>query len=376
MKIVYLCEFSAGADGVWNRIYNIAKYLAKKYDVYVLSSNIIKGIEKEAKPFEIIDNIKIYRFPAYLRIGENTLFWKFERKVKELKPDIIHAHVFRHPHSTFAPQISNRINANCFLTTHAPFVEKRLRTKILNIAVTLYDKFLAKKILNSYRKVIAITKWEIPLLLRLGCKRSKISYIPNGFPKEFLKEKIKFSNKKIRTIIFLGRIAPIKNLELLLESFKNILDKGYKAKLKVVGPIEKGYELSFLRLIKKLKLNKKIELVGAIYDLKKKISILRNADIFVLPSRREASPISLLEAMASGLVVISSNTLGAREFLEEGKNGFIFNNADELTEKLIYCIENYSKLKSIKNEARKSVKSLNWDKISRIEEKLYLNLNA
>jgi len=38
---------------------------------------------------------------------------------------------------------------------------------------------------NKFDKVITISKWEIPFLLRLGCKREKIVHIPNSIPEEF-----------------------------------------------------------------------------------------------------------------------------------------------------------------------------------------------
>ncbi len=373
MKIVYLCQFSTGACGVWNRVYNIAKELAKKHEVYVLSSNITKGTEEKAKPYEEIDGIKIYRFPIYFRLGENALFWHYEKKLKEIKPDIINAHVYRHPHATTAPNIAKKIGAKCFLTTHAPFVEKELRSTILNIAVSLYDKFLGKKVLNSYNKILAISKWEVPFLLKLGCQKQKIIYSPNGFPNEYLKPKIKYSRRKQKTIIFLGRIAPVKNLELLLWVFKKLLDKKYNVKLKIIGPIEKGYELAFLSTIKKLKLNKKAELPGPIYDLQKKIKVLQESDIFVLPSKREASPLALIEAMALGLLVVSSETWGGKEFIRDTKNGFLFSNKEEFLRKLEYCLKNPNKLKKIKQEARKSVSKLSWENLAKKEERLYTN---
>lgn len=372
MKIVYLCQFSAGGCGVWNRVYNIAKHLAKKHKVYVLSSNITKGTEQKAKPYEEVDGIKIYRFPVYFRLGENALFWNFEKKLIQINPGIINTHVYRHPHSTIAPKIARKLGAKCFLTTHAPFVEKELRSFTLNLAVNLYDKFLAKRILNSYNKILAITKWEIPILHKLGCKKDKIVYSPNGFPEEFLKQKIKHSNRA-KTIVFLGRIAPIKNLEILLQAFKILLDKKYKVKLRLVGQIEKGYEFSIIKTIKELKLDKNVELPGPIYDIKKKIKILQNSDIFVLPSKREASPLALIEAMALGLLVVSSETQGGKEFVIDGKNGFRYKDKQELVEKLEYCIQNYAGIKKIKQEARKSVSKLNWKDLARKEERLYTN---
>ena len=378
MKIVYLCEFSAGVDGVWNRVYNIAKHLAKRHEVFVFSSDIIKGSEGKAPEFEIKDGIKIYRFPVYFRLGENALWWNYEPKLLEIRPDIVHAHVFRHPHSTSAPKVARKVEARVFLTTHAPFVEHELRSKILNFAVSLYDQILARKVLNSYEKVIAIARWEIPKLLALACKKEKIVHIPNGIPEEFLNHTPKFLSKKKKTVLFLGRIAPIKNVELLLHGFKNFLDargeldrNGGGVRLRLIGQMEKRFDSIILGLIKKLDLEGHVELPGPIYDLKKKILEVEKADIFVLTSKREASPQALIEAMSLGKIVLSSNTAGAREFIRDGENGFIFKDQEEFENKLRYVIGNYSKLSKISKSARESVSKLTWGRLAEEEEKLY-----
>lgn len=372
MRIAYLCEFSAGIDGVWNRVYNIAKQLAKRHEVFVLSSDIVKGSESKAPEFEEKDGIKIHRFPITFRLGENALWWSYEKKLRELRPDIVHAHVFRHPHSTSAPRIARKIGARAFLTTHAPFVEHELRSTVLNLAVSLYDKVLARKVLNSYEKVIAIARWEIPILeSSFGCKKEKIVYIPNGIPEEFLSHKPKSHNRKRKTMLFFGRIAPIKNIELLLHAFKEILGRGYDARLKLVGQMESGYDATIADLIKKLDIGARVDLPGPVYDLKKKISEIEKSDIFVLPSKREASPQALIEAMALGKIALSSNTAGGREFIRDGENGFLFKDRKELVNKLEHIIRNYSKLKKLSLRARKSVSALTWRNLARKEEQIY-----
>ena len=357
MKIAILCPYTyPSACGVWNRVYNISKELIKRgYDVYVFSSNIIKGTNKKSPSYEVYKGIKIYRFPVRLKLG-NALFFNFKRKLLKLKPDIIHTHVYRHPHSTIAVKLARKLGAKCFLTTHAPFVDKNLRSLLLNLFVWFYDKFLGEKILNSYDKVIAISKWEIPYLLRLGCKKEKIIHIYNGIPKEVLK--IPIINRKPKTVLYLGRISPIKNLELILR----IADKFKDLNFKLVGPIEKGYNF---------KSNlKNVDIVNKTYNLKDEINYLRSSDIFILPSKREAIPIVLLEAMGAGKLVISSYTKGGRELINKDR-GFLFENEESLIKKLNYVIKNYKNLIKIRRNARKFAENLSWDKICKKLERLY-----
>lgn len=381
MKILEICEFSEGICGVWQRVKQEASELVKRgHEVYVFSSNITKGTNEEAKSYDEIEGIKIYRFPIKFRVGENALFWNFEKKALALQPDIIIAHVYRHPHTNIALKIAKKLKkqgkkCKVFLVTHAPFVESKLRNFKLRIAVKLYDFFYSKN-LNRFDKVIAITKWEIPFLLKLGCKKEKIVYIPNFIPEEFFKVKPKkFEGKKI---IFLGRVSPIKNLETLLKALKIVSEKR-KILLEIVGPVEGQYGAFLIKLIKQLDLNegkKLVRFTPPIYDLKKKIEKLNEADIFVLPSKREAMPQSLIEAMSLEKIVISSRTLGSKEIIQDGKNGFLFEieNEKELAEKILFCLnkKNKEEIEKIRKKARKKAEEFSMSKIIKKLENLFL----
>ena len=120
--------------------------------------------------------------------------------------------------------------------------------------------------------------------------------------------------------MFLGRIAPVKNLETLIVAFKKLNNP--KLKLEIIGPIEKGYErIKYLG-------SQNIIFSKPIYNMNEKIQRLQEADIFVLPSKREAMPQSLIEAMALGKIVIASDTFGAKDLISPGKNGFLFKIGD------------------------------------------------
>src|SRR3989344_4059371 len=187
MRILEITAFSAGICGVWTRVLSEASLLAKKHDVYVFSSNILrgKGSLETAKLHEKINNVKIYRFPTYGHFGQNTFFWNYKQEALKLKPDLIITHAYRQYYSTLALKIARKLKIPCFLVTHAPFLDKKLRNWQLNLAVFLYDNLIGKRILNKYDKIIAITQWEIPYLLNLGARKEKICYIPNGIPDEF-----------------------------------------------------------------------------------------------------------------------------------------------------------------------------------------------
>ncbi len=359
MKILELCPFSAGICGVWIRVKQEAEQLARKgHDVYVFSSNIEKGTNKIAKEKEVVGEIKIRRFKSRQDfiskfISRNVIYFDFEKELIKLKPSRVITHLF-HPHSFKVLKICQKLKIPCYIVPHAPFEVKR--NSILSILTKTYYFFKVKPKINQFTKIISITKWEQQHLKKLGALKEKIEYIPNGIPDKFFKQTIKPPHN--RKILFLGRIAPIKNLEIPIEIINH-----YEKNLffEIIGPIENGYEK-----IKKYS-SGKIKFLNPIYDLDKKIKKLQEADIFVLPSKREAMPQALIEAMALGKIVISSNTLGAKEIIKNKENGFLFKVGDKndfkKTLDYVFSLSNKELVKIQKN-ARKSVEIFKWSKLS------------
>lgn len=353
-KIAFTCIYShPSICGVWSRVYNLSKELISRgYEVHVFSTNIIKGTQNHSPNYEEYEGIKIHRFKPWLELGANVKFWNFKKELKKIHPDLIISEVYRHPHTKQALSIAKKLKIPIFLTTHAPFVEKSLRSRTSNIIVSVFDN-LFQKYINKFTRIISIAKWEYPYLKKLGIDEKKLVYIPNPIPNEFF-ENILLNHKRAnqrftqqgrakRTpqILFFGRISRIKNIESLIKATKILKNKEIKFKINIIGPAEQEYLEKLKQLINKLKLDKEIEFKPPIFDIKKKIETYDEHDIFVLPSWREAMPVSLLEAGARGLTLVSSKTLGALETIEDKKTGYLFqiNNEKEFAEKIIEAIK-------------------------------------
>jgi L-malate glycosyltransferase len=363
MKILELTNYSAGICGVWQRVKQESEFLSKKgYNVMIFSSNFIKGKDKIASEFDETGNIRIRRFTAKKLGGESFMRWDFEKEALKYKPDIIIAHSYRHLHTKKALKIAKKLGAKVFLVTHAPFDRSSTRSFISKIIVKAYDIFIGKRILNKFDKIIVITKWEISYFLKLGCKKEKIIYIPNGISEEFLKQK---KSKEQNKILFLGRISPIKNLETLILAMKFIKDR--KIILEIVGPAERDYFIKLKKLIKEKKLSKRIKFSEPIYNLKNKIKKIDSCKIFALPSKSEGMPQSLIEAMVREKMVISSNNLGAKDLIINEENGYLFDigNEKQLAKKIDFAL--YKPHFKIKKKAKKSVEKFS---INNLIEKL------
>lgn len=350
-KILEICPYSEGICGVYQRVKQESEELKKRgYDVTIFSSNITKGTNKITKSQDKYKSINIQRFKAKKIIGESFMNWNFKTELIKLNPQIIIVHNYRHLHTTkvlrYIKTLKNK--PKIFLVTHAPFVEKNTTRKWYeDILVTLYDKTIGKKTINKFDKIITISEWELPILKKIGTKTEKIKQVPNMIPNDFFKIKKTDKKNKIFEILFLGRIAPVKNLETIFYAIKEL-----SVHLTIIGTAEKEYKKKLDGIIKKEKI-KNITFKAPIYNLKDKINAFDSCDLFILPSIREAFPQSLIEAMARGKIVVSSNTNGAKEIIQNKINGFLFK------------IKNYKELKQIINEIRTKLNKKEKEKIKK-----------
>lgn len=370
MKILELTGFSAGICGVWSRVREESLRLSKNdHKVVVFSSDFVKGTNERAKREDKIGNVLIRRFPAKKLGGESFMSWNFEGEALKFAPDVIIVHCYRHTHTIEALKIASRLRkmgrkCKVILVTHAPFERGSSRSLPAKIAVWHYDKFVAPKTINHFDKIVAITKWEIPYLLKIGADKRKIEYIPNGIPEEFFRQK---KGKEENKILFLGRISPIKSIETLISAMRFINDK--RIILDIVGPAEESYLKELKGLVVKLGFIERVIFSGPVFDIEEKIKKIDSAKIFVLPSKSEGMPQSLIEAMARGKIVIASATPAAKDLIVEGKDGFLFEieNARELAHKVNIVLDKNNS--AVKMEAKRSVERFKWSSIiSKIEK--------
>ncbi len=364
LKILEICPFSAGICGVWARVMQESLEFSKLgHEVCIFSSNIEKGTGNTACESENIDDLKINRFKSKSSLASKNVYsFNFAKAFQEYSPDIVITHLL-HPHSFKALKLSKKYNIPCYLVTHAPFNVKRRFP--LGMITSIYNSIKVKPRINYFEKIIAITKWEIPYLLNLGVKKEKIAYIPNGLPSQF------FIQKKIKPhkdVLFLGRIAPVKNLESLIFAAKHLPQINFS----IVGSAEEDYLINLKNIIKTEKI-KNIRVFPPIYDLSKKISLIDNHKIFVLPSKREAMPQVLLEAMSRVKIVISSKTDGGKEIIQDRKNGFLFDIGDfqALAEIIAKNIKGNI---NIQKKASSDAKFYSWEKLIKSYLELFRRL--
>jgi glycosyltransferase involved in cell wall biosynthesis len=164
---------------------------------------------------------------------------------------------------------------------------------------------------------------------RIFTKNDNIKYflISNGVELHqchaILKKK-EFNYSHIK-ILFFGRIHPKKGIELILKAFAELLSKNKNYTLTIVGPAERTYLEKINNLINNLKINSYVKILKPIFDELDKIKLLKDHDIFVLPSYEEADSVALKEALACGIAVIISKQCRLNEVVDY-KCGLVIEN--------------------------------------------------
>lgn len=234
--------------------------------------------------------------------------------LRQLKPDIIHASLTLSPLDFRLPEICEELNLPLVATFHTPFDDKFRNIKASTqqlLAYQLYAPFLA-----NYDQVIVFSHMQRELLGRLGVSPERVAVIPNGVdeqkytPGPSQPKKHPFQAEHL--FVYLGRIAPEKNIEALLKAWR-LANMSKDSKLLIVGD---GPLVPSLKPFYGEEYG--IQWLGVIADERKRIEILQMADVFVLPSLVEGLSISLLEAMACGKACLATDAGADGEVLENG----------------------------------------------------------
>ncbi len=189
-------------------------------------------------------------------------------------------------------------------------------------------------------------------------------YIPNGVgATEYLEPKIikeKWGLSKGGYILYLGRLVQHKGVHYLIQAYQKLAPE---KKLVIVG--DSAFTNDYVRQLHKLaQANPNIIFTGTQSGSVKK-ELLSNAYLFVQPSESEGLSIALLEAMAYGLPILSSDIAENKEPLANG--GLFFANKDEndLAQKLEYALANPAKIKALGKIAQARAQAdYAWDKIA------------
>lgn len=196
-----------------------------------------------------------------------------------------------------------------------------------------------RKIFTICDNVIVLTNWYKNVLRTNKLNENKIVYIPQSFshPKNEFFKKNQVENQQIK-ILYLGRIAKVKGLHILLSAISKINKR--LISLDIYGQI---FDRDYTKELKaKYSSFENIQWHDSISP-KDSCQLISSYDLLSVPSIiAEMSPNVIKEAFAVGVPVIASKLKGIEELIQHGKTGLLFdlNNAESLKNEILKCIQN------------------------------------
>jgi glycosyltransferase involved in cell wall biosynthesis len=176
--------------------------------------------------------------------------------------------------------------------------------------------------------------------------------------------------KKTIDLISIGELNKNKNHRFVIESLASVqtIDWTYT----ILG--EGRLKQDLLVLIKKNNLEDRVFLKGHLDDV---FEELKKADIFILPSKREGLPVSLIEAMSTDLIIVASKIRGVVDLIDDEKGGFLFelNNKSDLVKKILIAVDKLVLRDDFRSYNSIKLKDFSVQKVQNDLEAMYLKLN-
>ena len=371
MKILLInYEYPPLGGGAANATYNIALSLQKQgHSVFVATTAF-----GQLTGFTVENNISIYRLPSKRKAADRSnltemlsfTYHVLRNSEKIIKDNAIEACIaFFTVHCGIASyRIFKKYNIPYIISLRGGDVPGLVPELGLIHSIT---KPLRRIILKNAISIVANSVGLAELSMKAD--PFHVDVIPNGVDTVFFLPSETKSD--IFTFLFVGRFQAQKNLFFLLKTFKELTLKTHKPlKLLMVGDGPQNNELQ--QYANDLGLTN-IEWLG--WKTKKELVLLyQSSHCFLNPSLYEGMPNTILEAMACGLPVVASDSIGNNEIILSRENGLLFpqNNLESFRDQMFELVETQEKANQIGRNARQHiVNNYSWTSVANEYMKLF-----
>lgn len=255
-----------------------------------------------------------------------------DKQVVTKNVDVLHNHGMWQMNAVYPGWASRKGNVNLVVSPRGAFSSWAMKSG--SSSKRLFWPLLQSPALAATTCFHATAESEYADIRRLGF-RQPVAIIPNGIDIPNLLPK---SEKDYRTLLFLGRIHPVKGLDMLLPAWRAVQNRFPEWRLIIAGSDEgyygkSGYLDELHLLSQKLGLERIVfmgELCGAA-----KLKAYRDADIFVLPSHSENFGVTVAEALAAGIPAIVTKGAPWQGLVKQRSGWWIDTGVDSLAD----CLE-------------------------------------
>jgi glycosyltransferase involved in cell wall biosynthesis len=318
-----------------------------------------------------VKNVPVYYFQRWGRNG-----YKFSWQLTRWLEKHLREYDLLHIHSIF-----------CYASTVAAYYGRRFRVPYLIRPLGVLDVYplrrgrwkkfaylwlLERENLHSAAAFHFTSEVERDASCVLNSPAARY-VIPNGVPSDlwarpeggddFRSQYPSVGDQQI--ILFLGRLHPKKGLDLLVPAISCLAKKRQDFVLVIAGSGDESYQKLLRQQLKTHQINERTLMIGFV-EGNQKIALLRNADVFVLPSYQENFGIAAAEAMAAALPVIISDQVQIHGEVAAANAGLVVPcKVEPLVEAINQLLDNPSLCKRMGADGRRLVKErYTWDKVA------------
>jgi len=342
---------------------NIATFLARTgHEVHVVTSSS-RGLPKECTD----DGFVVHRVRTIKTVVLFGLSYNLAcvAAIREIDPDIV-----------FCQYVS------CGL---AGYLAKKFSAKPYVVCGQGSDVYLSwafkgvisKLALRNADAVVALTRHMRTEMQELYPR--DVSVIPigielnrfSGLSKDSIRARLGIDDERV--VVSVARLEPIKGMKYLISAINAAIEEDDRIRLFIIGDGSSREDLE--RLTNSLDLCRYITFVGTIPN-EKVPDYMAAADIFVLPSLSEGFPVTLLEAMASGLPIVTTRVGGLPDIIKDGENGFLVEpeNPQQIADKLQLLLHDEELRNKISSINKETVKRYSWENVTKNLEQVFLSI--
>lgn len=243
---------------------------------------------------------------------------KYRKLLRDLRPNVLHTHSFS---PTFLGEILSRdcLHIITVHNTYPYFFKKNIKSAIKRGCSRKFYR-------NRNNQVVAVSRDVQLALLTTISNHMRVHVVENGIHPVYFKKKYEGhkSEEDSKELISVGRLSTQKAYNVLLRAFKLVLKEKPFLRLTIVGDGPERKNL--LALSNQLGIYEKVYFAGWVAD---PVNILMKKNfVYVCSSEFEGLPIAVLEAMAAGLPVISTNITGITTIIKDNETGFLVSPGD------------------------------------------------
>jgi len=383
-------EYWPLTGGTGSYVYYLSSELLKNgYQIYVVTG------QNQTKDVHVNPQLDV----SFLKIPKTPIVKSFmlaatsNRKLQSVRHtanvDVMHPQLPLTPNFAVPPNFGKTLVCTVHSTWRGeaeairgePYMRLNANEKFL-VSFNGFLRFFEEGMLHRARKIIAVshfTKWELTNYYKIPAH--KIRVIHNGvdiqkFQLATDKRKIKAAlgfNPDDIAIVSVGRLYARKGLFTLIESMPAVVKRFPNAKFIISGKGQSDEMQKLIAHATRLGVINNIVFTGYYPD--KKLPLLyQAADVFAFSTFYEHHPFAVLEALATGLPVVTTTVGGIPETIQSGKNGFLVKPFDEkaFADRILHLLEHPAEASEMGVKARQTVvEQLDWRIVVKDAMKVY-----